>query len=312
MSIARTSSRRSGVSSASTWVMSSWPSRALVSSRQQTSWVQSSQSRGSSRALRQQAVQYRWMSRTMSVSEACAVKAAKADHERDGRRAGFAGSRQQVFQRERPALAERPLRSVGVLSFMFAVVPSLMLGNQEYARSLLSCNGPQSTEISPDYSTGIIATAARKSRMQVAILGRLRDASCLRDQDIDAHESAIEAQLRSSPAHASNQTSCLRRRRRHSAGNQAAPGRAGAGGRYPIRVPWPAASSRPRGWTTTARPDLLEQAAIAPVIGVGDGVFHLDLVARGPFLGPVALAVAVAGGPDPMPTSRPRSKSTGS
>ena len=76
MSMARTNSRRSGVSSASTCVRSSWPSRAFVNSRQHTSCVQSSQSRGTSRAFRQQTVQYRWISRTRSVSEAWAVNAA--------------------------------------------------------------------------------------------------------------------------------------------------------------------------------------------------------------------------------------------
>ena len=75
--MARTSSRRSGVSSARTRFRSSWPARALPRSRQQTSWVQSSQRPGSSRAFRQQTVQYRWMSRTRSDSDACAVRAAR-------------------------------------------------------------------------------------------------------------------------------------------------------------------------------------------------------------------------------------------
>ena len=57
MSMARTSSRRSGVSSARTRFRSSWPARALPRSRQQTSWVQSSQRPGSRRAFRQQTVQ---------------------------------------------------------------------------------------------------------------------------------------------------------------------------------------------------------------------------------------------------------------
>ena len=41
--------------------------------------------------------------------------------------------------------------------------------------------------------------------------------------------------------------------------------------------------------------DVFQQASIAPVVGVGDGVFHFDLVDLRPFLRPVTLAVAVAG-----------------
>ena len=55
-------------------------------------------------------------------------------------------------------------------------------------------------------------------------------------------------------------------------------------------------SNRPLGWTTTTRPTALEEGSIAPVIGVGDRLVHVDLVLRSPLRGPVKFPFAVTGG----------------
>ena len=71
----------------------------------------------------------------------------QADHQGDSSRAGLAGSGQQCFGGTGGilGLAGGP---VGVVSFMVAVEPSLMLGRTIRAIPTL-CNGPQSTELSP-------------------------------------------------------------------------------------------------------------------------------------------------------------------